>query len=285
MPRFWPRIVAFWLTAFCVACGAPVNTPTAPSDSGTNVDADPNADIADLQSGFDSDSAMPDVAAVDSANADVLSSDGAVGDAIAPQSDTSAPPTTIWIHYPKAAEIALRGDTPPLSWTQDLPPTEVAGDVAKFTLPTAGQILVKATRKGAWAVGNNLVVLDHEQRHLYPYFDPASAAATRENYNLNGPEPGPNRTLRAWLPPGYKENTLAHYPLLLMLDGQNVFDDQTASFGVSWKLGDAILQAMAAAKLGEIVVIGVDHAGPKRIFEYTPWPDGSMKDGGGGEAF
>jgi predicted alpha/beta superfamily hydrolase len=119
---------------------------------------------------------------------------------------------------------------------------------------------------------------------VYPFFDPSQAQGRREDYSLPGPFGG-TRTLRTWLPPGYDENTAATYPLLLMHDGQNLFEDETASFGVSWQLDEAAQKSWSDAKLQEVVIVGVDHAGKTRIYEYTPWVDQEYGDGGGGATY
>ena len=56
-------------------------------------------------------------------------------------------------------------------------------------------------------------------------------------------------------------------PCLIMHDGQNLFDDDRASFGVSWKLKDAI------EKVGlELIIVGVSCAdGLNRLDEYSPF--------------
>ncbi len=60
-------------------------------------------------------------------------------------------------------------------------------------------------------------------------------------------------------------------------DGQNLFDDSRASFGVSWDL--------AASVPDGVMVVGIDH-GPNRIYEYTWIEDdlrGTPSGGGAGE--
>lgn len=289
------RVLACCLALACLAwaCAAPsaVRGPLADAASADAPAADLagadalSLDVAAVDAAAPQDAAATDL---DTALADAAPADAAADAAFADLAAVDAPPaptpTVVWLHHPAAAELTLRGDAPPLSWDVDTLPTEIQGTAARFVLEGDGPWQVKALRKGAWALGNNHILTPHAQQHLYPYFAAKTGAQKREDYALPGPTGG-QRTLRALLPPGYAENTLAHYPLLLMLDGQNLFEDETASFGVSWKLGEAVQASMAAAKLGEIVTIGVDHAGDKRIFEYTPWYDVTVKDGGGGEAF
>jgi len=294
----WPAASCL-LAALLAACAAPTAASAPVHDAlvaqdAAAADLEP-ADVAQPDAtspaAADGAAAPADSALTDSESLDAAPADAAA-DAVAADltpvdaapADAAAPPTVVWLHHPAAAELTLRGNAPPLSWDTDTLPTDVQGTAARFVLDGNGPWQVKALHKGAWALGNNHVPTPHQDHHLYPYFDAETGAQKRENYDLPGPDGSP-RTLRALLPPGYAENTVAHYPLLLMLDGQNLFEDETASFGVSWKLGEAVQASMAAAKLGEIVTIGVDHAGVKRILEYTPWYDAKEKVGGGGEAF
>lgn len=56
---------------------------------------------------------------------------------------------------------------------------------------------------------------------------------------------------------------------LYMFDGQNVFDDQP-SFSGGWHLHAAV-EKLARGKRPAPVVIGIDHGGPKRIDELSPF--------------
>ena len=78
-----------------------------------------------------------------------------------------------------------------------------------------------------------------------------------------------NRVRKVWiyLPPGYGSSD-KKFPVLYMHDGQNIFDDLT-SFAGEWGV-DEILDSIAKRKT-EIIVVGVDHGGAKRINEYCPY--------------
>ena len=78
-----------------------------------------------------------------------------------------------------------------------------------------------------------------------------------------------NRNRRVWiyLPYSYS-TTRKKYPVLYMHDGQNLFDNSTASFG-EWGIDEA-LDTMSHL-FGEMIVVAVDHGGEKRINEYAPF--------------
>jgi len=82
--------------------------------------------------------------------------------------------------------------------------------------------------------------------------------------------PGLNRKrqIRLYLPPGYA-NSDKRYPVLYMHDGQNLFDDATAYAG-EWHV-DETLNALARSGKLELIVVGIDNGGEKRMTELNPW--------------
>jgi predicted alpha/beta superfamily hydrolase len=86
------------------------------------------------------------------------------------------------------------------------------------------------------------------------------------------------RTIRVYLPPGY-DTSAAHYPVMYLLDGQNLFDAATA-FAGEWEV-DESLNALAAQGWPEVIAIGIDNGGTYRTAEYTPWAHPTY---GGGDA-
>ena len=82
--------------------------------------------------------------------------------------------------------------------------------------------------------------------------------------------PGLNRerTVRLYLPPGYATST-KRYPVLYMHDGQNLFDAATAYAG-EWGV-DETLNELAKTKGLELIVVGIDNGGDKRMTELNPW--------------
>jgi predicted alpha/beta superfamily hydrolase len=88
-----------------------------------------------------------------------------------------------------------------------------------------------------------------------------------------------NRSRRIWL---YLPQDYAHssrrYPVLYMQDGQNLFDEMTASFG---ELGlDECLDSLFRKGAVPCIVVGIDNGGDKRMTEYNPY---KFRDYGDGE--
>ncbi|RYZ00348.1 MAG: hypothetical protein EOO11_01945 [Chitinophagaceae bacterium] len=81
------------------------------------------------------------------------------------------------------------------------------------------------------------------------------------------PQLGRNRRIWVYLPPGY-EASRHSYPVLYMHDGQNLFDD-SSGFSGEWGVDEAL--DTLAGKWGGAIVVGIDHGGPTRINEYSPY--------------
>ena len=81
------------------------------------------------------------------------------------------------------------------------------------------------------------------------------------------------RTIRVYLPPGY-DDSLQQYPVLYMHDGQNLFDAATSLIG-QWEV-DESLDAMARERGLELIVVGVDNGGERRLQELTAWSNRKM---------
>jgi predicted alpha/beta superfamily hydrolase len=86
---------------------------------------------------------------------------------------------------------------------------------------------------------------------------------------FNVPRVGGIRLVRVYLPPGY-DAALTRYPVLLMWDGQNIFDDGP-SYSGGWHV-HRVVDAREAVGKPVPVVVGVDHGGVDRVRELSAWP-------------
>jgi len=89
-----------------------------------------------------------------------------------------------------------------------------------------------------------------------------------------------NREILVYLPPGYSEKDNYSYPFALLQDGQNIFDAESAVFGVEWGVDEAAEQLITEQKMQPAILVAVYNS-PRRIAEYTPFPD---PEHNGGEA-
>jgi enterochelin esterase-like enzyme len=73
----------------------------------------------------------------------------------------------------------------------------------------------------------------------------------------------------------------APLPLLLLHDGQNLFDpDRAYVRGQHWRVAETASELIDAGRLPPLVIAGIDHAGDERAFDMTP-TRGNQPSGGG----
>lgn len=77
-----------------------------------------------------------------------------------------------------------------------------------------------------------------------------------------------SRKIWIYLPKSYATSKIS-YPVLYMQDGQNLFNEQTASYG-EWGV-DECLDTLQQQLKKECIVVGIDHGSDKRLTEYNPF--------------
>lgn len=94
------------------------------------------------------------------------------------------------------------------------------------------------------------------------------------------------RDIMVYLPPGYENDVSRRYPVLYMHDGQNLFDPRTAFLkGEHWRVGETAGGMILAGLIVPLIVVGIDHAGERRIDEYTPTRDEERDRGGQADSY
>ncbi|MGH8240303.1 MAG: alpha/beta hydrolase, partial [Steroidobacteraceae bacterium] len=89
------------------------------------------------------------------------------------------------------------------------------------------------------------------------------------------------RSIRVLLPPGYGavENSGKRYPVLYMLDGQNLFDACLSDVShVEWQVDETVYRLIREKAIPEMIVVGIDHADVKRAYEFLPYRDSFNPD-------
>ena len=100
-----------------------------------------------------------------------------------------------------------------------------------------------------------------------------------ENFKI--PQLNRTRKISIYLPPNYNE-TEENYPVLYMLDGQNIFDTAT-SYSGEWEV-DEQLNTLYNQKGKSFIVVAINHGNEKRLNEYSAW-DSEKYGKGEGEGF
>lgn len=85
------------------------------------------------------------------------------------------------------------------------------------------------------------------------------------------------RSLRIYLPPDYERNN-DRYPVIYMQDGQNLFDESTASYGKVWDIQQTLDELYNYGKIKGIIVVGIDNDPGLRFLEYSPWDNEDMQE-------
>lgn len=71
-----------------------------------------------------------------------------------------------------------------------------------------------------------------------------------------------------WLPPGY-ERTDRAYPVLYLMDGQNVFIEQPGTPG-EWEADESATMLIESGAIEPVIIVGIPHSGYSRADEYLP---------------
>ena len=93
---------------------------------------------------------------------------------------------------------------------------------------------------------------------------------------IDVPSYPPSRTVRIYVP---KRAPATDRPVLFLFDGQNVFDD-APSFAGGWHADKAVERL--AKNVPPPIVVGIDHGGPHRISELSPFAFGRTAAGASG---
>jgi len=164
-----------------------------------------------------------------------------------------------------------------LDWERNVDPAEVSSDGTTATFKIEARkpfVYFKACliQNGSlhWAVGpNNLLIMAaHHPYITYPYFFSDQQGHFLPLIEIESQILGRRHRLRVYLPPGYEENTLAHYPLAYMQDGQNLFFPHEAFQQNDWQVDETsqVLRAMRAIE--DLIIVGV-YSNERREEEYT----------------
>ncbi len=100
----------------------------------------------------------------------------------------------------------------------------------------------------------------------------STASKQVSSFNIDAPQLKMIKKIWVYLPKNYTISD-KKYPVIYMHDGQNLFDNKTASYG-EWNV-DETLDSINA----QVIIIGIEHGGEKRIDELTPYKN--EKYGGG----
>ena len=73
-----------------------------------------------------------------------------------------------------------------------------------------------------------------------------------------------------YLPKSYADSTKKRYPVLFMMDNQNLFFDTLSYGGHAWNIDEIADSLVEAGQIKECIIVGINHASEKRFLEYMP---------------
>jgi predicted alpha/beta superfamily hydrolase len=91
-----------------------------------------------------------------------------------------------------------------------------------------------------------------------------------------------SRDLFVYLPRAYAAEPQRQFPVLILHDGQNLFDGNLSYVkGSTWRAGANADHETARGRMESTILVGVANAGVERMAEYTPTPDRKLGGGRG----
>jgi predicted alpha/beta superfamily hydrolase len=178
----------------------------------------------------------------------------------------------IRVIYPQErGRIALRTDD---DWEVNVEAVGRNGRTTKFQIDTAKPYfyfkpVLVSDGTTMWSQGENClaVATSGAPLEVHPYFKEDTHCSVCELMPpLAGPS-GVEHRFRVFLPPGYYENTLKHYPVLYMHDGHNLFFKEEAFVGNTWRTDEVLKMLDKMNAIEKVIVIGIfPH---DRMTEYT----------------
>jgi predicted alpha/beta superfamily hydrolase len=102
---------------------------------------------------------------------------------------------------------------------------------------------------------------------MYPFFNGPESGSFTDVLEFDSAILGRKHILRAYLPPGYHENTLQSYALLFMQDGKNLFFPEEAFLGNEWHVDESLALLNSMTAIDRVIVVGIwSH---DRFLDYT----------------
>jgi len=178
------------------------------------------------------------------------------------------------VDYPAGnGRILLRTEQ---DWDEDIEPVSISddGSISTFELEADQPFLyfkpcLIRDDGFHWCVGPNKLLLmeESDKRICYPNFFSSDKGTFSELVEFPSQILGRNHRFRAYLPPGYYENTHAFYAVAFMQDGQNLFFPEEAFMGREWQVDETQDTLASMSAVEDFIFIGI--YAEDRIRDYT----------------
>jgi predicted alpha/beta superfamily hydrolase len=196
-------------------------------------------------------------------------------------------------------QLSLRGDSCGLTWQRGPPLKATRVDHFETVLQCDGALVnsgkvlqFKSLVNGnLWQVGGNVqlqLVSSSPNQSTWNYTSTPNFQLENGRYAVAGSLQSKHlmnsRDFVVYVPPVVLENSYARLPVLIMHDGQNVFNASTSFGGVSWGAADTIDTLIVDGAMEQIIVVGLYNT-DDRIDEYTYVADPGEMAGGKGDLY
>src|SRR5262249_15527451 len=152
---------------------------------------------------------------------------------------------TLRVSYPAGnGRLVLRTEQ---NWDQDVEPVSTSEDGNTWTFELEADqpflyfkpCLIRGD-EFHWSVGpNKLLMMEEADRRIsYPSFFTSGKGTFSKLIEIPSTILNRVQRVRAYMPPGYYENTLSTYPVAFMQDGQNLFFPEEAFMGNEWQVDE-----------------------------------------------
>lgn len=171
---------------------------------------------------------------------------------------------------PSAKAVAVTGDW--ANWATDTALTYAAGPAvwwAAIPMQVAKKLEYKVKLDGQWA-------LDPANPHFaWNTYGPNSAIYGKNHSRLRriaavqSPQLGNSRDVYVYLPAAYFQQPDAHFGVLYLQDGFNVFSNPKAPFG-SWDVESSADELMGTGEVEPLLMVGIDTADRNHEYVFAP---------------
>lgn len=205
---------------------------------------------------------------------------------------------TVDAFYPsKLQSVFIRGSGCGLNWEKGVPMVSASTTDGSFKWSyvvncaqgeTFLEVKVLIGDK-QWMIGSNHHISASElktteKNELYPWFNTYAGTQVIIK-NVYSSELKNSRDVIVYLPPSYNENTLKKYKnVMIMHDGQNLFDPRTSAFGTAWMCQDTMNSLIVGGQSDEVILVGAYNTNDRNT-EYTYIYDPEEGFGGKGDLY
>jgi len=198
------------------------------------------------------------------------------------EADHNSVTLSLQLYYPASSnpqKIFLRGNIAGLNWNSGLAFQYMGNNMWQYDLTYnvadfSGKLLQfkPLIDDKDWSIGANFGISlpeDNTYIQFYPWFYSQKGSYEVLPQEIYSPQLNNTRQLVIYTPPSYFENTLKTIKnVLVMHDGENLFNASTSFGGVAWDCQDTIDALVVEGTIDEVLIVGVYNT-PDRINEYT----------------